>query len=252
MAGTITVIRVLIADDEKPARDKLARSLAAHADTQVVGLCCSGAEAARDIAAYRPDVAFLDIQMPEMSGLEVAAQLEAEDAPLVVFVTAFDEYAVRAFELNAVDYLLKPYDAERLAQSLSRVRERVNDRAARLGAVSTARSQIGSPDRLLVPQGELLRLIDTSLIESLEADDNYVHVRTHERSYLLRRTLQDLLLQLGDRQFVRIHKSAAVNLSAVQSFTPLFKGDYDVKLASGRELRMSRRFKDVLFARLGR
>jgi two-component system LytT family response regulator len=105
---------------------------------------------------------------------------------------------------------------------------------------------------LLVPEGQALRLIDTSLIESLEADDNYVHVRTREKTYLLRRTLQDLLLQLGEQQFVRIHKSAAVNLSAIQSFTPLFKGDYDVKLVSGRELRMSRRFKDALFARLGR
>lgn len=245
-------MRILIADDEKPARDKLARSLASHTDTQVVRLCCSGAQAARDIEACRPDVAFLDIQMPEMTGLEVAAQLEAEDAPLVVFVTAFDEYAVRAFELNVVDYLLKPYDAERLAQSLDRVRLRVTDKAARRGAVATARAQVGSPGRLLVPEGEVLRLIDTSLIESLEADDNYVHVQTHERSYLLRRTLQDLLLQLGDQQFVRIHKSAAVNLCAVKSFTPLFKGDYDVKLASGRELRMSRRYKDALFARLGR
>jgi len=246
------VIRILIADDEKPARDKLARSLGEHADTQVVGLCCSGAEAARDIAQARPDVAFLDIQMPEMTGLEVAAQLEVEDAPLIVFVTAFDEHAVRAFELNAVDYLLKPYDRERLAQALDRVRGRLHDKAARRGAVATARSQVGCPERLLVPEGQALRLIDTSLIESLEADDNYVHVRTRGKTYLLRRTLQDLLLQLGEQQFVRIHKSAAVNLSAVQSFTPLFKGDYDVKLVSGHELRMSRRFKDALFARLGR
>lgn len=246
------MIRMLIADDEKPARDKLARSLAKHADVQLIAASCSGADAAREIDNLRPDVVLLDIQMPQMTGLEVAAQLESTRAPLVVFVTAFDEHAVRAFELNAVDYLLKPYDSERLAQSLDRVRERLSDKAARQVAIATARSQLGACDRLLVPENEALRLIDVSLIESLEADDNYVQVYTREKIYLLRRTLQDLMLQLGEQQFLRIHKSAAVNLAAIQSFTPLFKGDYDVKLASGRELRMSRRFKDAVFARLGR
>jgi two-component system, LytTR family, response regulator len=246
------MIRVLIADDEKPARDKLARALGEHSDMELVAQCSSGTQAAQDIAQLHPDVAFLDIQMPGITGLEVAAQLELGQAPLIVFVTAFDEYAIRAFELNALDYLLKPYDQERLVHCLDRVRERQSDQVARQSPVAIARSQIGNCERLLVPEGEVLQLLDTSLIESLEADDNYVHVRTSTKSYLLRRTLQDLLLQLGEQRFVRIHKSAAVNLAAIRSFTPLFKGDYDVQLASGRELRMSRRFKDALFTRLGR
>ena len=246
------MIRLLIADDDKPARDKLARALAEHADIELVAQCSSGAEAAREIAKLHPDAALLDIQMPELSGLEVAAQLEPADAPLIVFVTAFDEHAIRAFEVKAIDYLLKPYDAERLAQSLTRIRGFLGDRAMRRMPIESARAQVGNCDRLLVPDGETLQLIDADSIESLEADDNYVHVRTAAKRYLLRRTLQDLLAQLGEEKFVRIHKSAAVNLAAIRSFTPLFKGDYEVKLANGRELRMSRRFKDALFARLGK
>ncbi len=244
-------MRILIAEDEKPARDKLARWVLEHGDIALVAQCADGFEAARAIETLRPDAALMDIQMPGMSGLDVAAQLDAERAPLIVFVTAFDEHAVRAFELNAVDYLLKPYDKERLNQMIARVRERLDLQSDRRAAVATARAQTSAAERLLVPTGELLQLIDASTIESLEADDNYVHVHAGSKRYVLRRTLQDLLAQLGAQRFVRIHKSAAVNIAAIQSFAPLFKGDYQVKLASGRELRMSRRYKDALFARLG-
>lgn len=246
------MMRILIAEDEKPARDKLARLLQERGDIALVAQCADGLEAARAIETARPDVALLDIQMPGMSGLELAAQLDAEYAPLIVFVTAFDEHAVRAFELNAVDYLLKPYDKERLAQTIARVRERLDLNPDRRAAVTIARTQTSAAERLLVPTGELLQLIDASSIESLEADDNYVHVHAGSKRYVLRRTLQDLLAQLGEQRFARIHKSAAVNIAAIQSFAPLFKGDYQVKLVSGRELRMSRRYKDALFARLGR
>jgi len=196
-------------------------------------------------------VVFLDIQMPGLSGLEIAAQLEPERAPLLVFVTAFDEHAVRAFDLNAIDYLLKPYDKDRLHKTLNRLRDRAGaaaPAAARAAAVHTARAQTSSSERLLVPDRDGLRLLDANLIHWLEADDNYVHVHTANAHFLLRRTLNDLLTQLGER-FVRIHKSAAVNLSEVASLSPLFKGDHEVKLRSGHTLRLSRRFKDELFAR---
>ncbi len=246
------MIRVIIAEDEKPARDKLARLLQKHEDIELLAQCADGFEAAKAIERARPDAALLDIQMPGLSGLEVASQLSREDAPLVVFITAFDEHAVRAFALNAVDYLLKPYDEQRLEQALLKVRERLDDKKARHAAVTIARSQTNAAERLLVPEKETLRLIDAATIESLEADDNYVHVYTATHRYILRRTLQDLLAQLGEQRFVRIHKSAAVNIASIQSFTPLFKGDYEVTLSSGRELRMSRRYKDALFARIGR
>jgi two-component system LytT family response regulator len=246
------MMRVLIADDESPARDKLQRWLGEQGDVEVVARSEDGLQAAAAIEQLRPDVAFLDIQMPGLNGLEVAAQLEQDTAPLIVFVTAFDEHAVKAFDLNAIDYLLKPYDKDRLLRSLGRVRDRLGNAESRASAVTTAREQTNSSERLLVPEGERLQLIDSASIDWLEADDNYVHVHTANRGYLLRRTLQDLLSQLGDQRFVRIHKSAAVNISAISSFTPLFKGDYEVSLRNGRTLRLSRRYKDALFARMGR
>jgi two-component system LytT family response regulator len=246
------MIRVLIADDEAPAREKLARWVAEQPGMVVGGFAEDGLMAAQHIERLRPEVAFLDVQMPGLSGLEVAAQLEESSAPLIVFVTAFDEHAVKAFELNAVDYLLKPYDKDRLLRALQRVRERLSTGESRTAAVAIARSQTASSERLLVPDGERLQLIDNTAIEWLEADDNYVHVHTAASRYLLRRTLQDLLMQLGEQRFVRIHKSAAVSLSAIASLTPLFKGDYEVELRNGRALRLSRRYRDALFARMGR
>jgi two-component system LytT family response regulator len=246
------MIRVLIADDEAPAREKLARWVAEQPGMVVAGFAEDGLMAAQHIERLRPEVAFLDVQMPGLSGLEVAAQLEESSAPLIVFVTAFDEHAVKAFELNAVDYLLKPYDKDRLLRALQRVRERLRTGESRTAAVAIARSQTASSERLLVPDGERLQLIDNTAIEWLEADDNYVHVHTAASRYLLRRTLQDLLMQLGEQRFVRIHKSAAVSLSAIASLTPLFKGDYEVELRNGRALRLSRRYRDALFARMGR
>jgi two-component system LytT family response regulator len=245
------MIRVLIVDDETPARDKLRRWLAEQPDIELVGESADGLAAAAAIASLQPEAVFLDIQMPGLSGLEVAAQLEPAQAPLLVFVTAFDEHAIKAFDLNAVDYLLKPYDKDRLHRTLNRLRERWKaGPGAAASAVHAARAQTGTSNRLLVPQGEQLQLIEATAIHWLEADDNYVHVHTGEARYMLRRTLNDLLEQLGER-FTRIHKSAAVNVAEIKSLAPLFKGDHEVTLRSGTVLRLSRRFKDNLFARIG-
>jgi two-component system LytT family response regulator len=246
------MIRTLIVDDEAPARAKLQRWLAEQDDIDVIAAAADGLAAADIIATADPQVVFLDIQMPGMSGLEVAAQLEPEAAPLLVFVTAHDEHAIKAFELNAIDYLLKPYDKERLLRTLGRIRLRLMSPQSVGNAVRTARSQVGPSERLLVPEGDRLRPIECEHIQWLQADDNYVHVHTQDRDFLLRRTLQDLLEQLGAQRFVRIHKSTAINLAEVHSLEPLFKGDYDVVLRSGQRLRMSRRYKDLLFGRMGR
>src|SRR5262249_36606227 len=152
-------IRALIAEDEWASRAKLAMWLAEQGDIEVVAQAEDGLAAAAALAATATDVAFLDIQLPGLSGLEVAAQLEPGEAPLLVFVTAFNEHAVRAFELNAVDYLLKPFDKDRLLHTLARVRERIRDRAARAVAVNTARAQSNSSERLLVPDGEQLQML---------------------------------------------------------------------------------------------
>jgi len=246
------MIRAVIADDEAPAREKLERWVAEQPDMTVAGTAEDGLSAARHIERLRPDVAFLDVQMPTLSGLQVAAQLEPSSAPLIVFVTAFDEHAVKAFDLNAVDYLLKPYDLDRFARTVQRVRERLHAHESGATAVAVGRAGAPSCERLLVPDGERLQLIDAASIEWLEADDNYVHVHTAARNYLLRRTLQDLLSQLGEQRFVRIHKSTAVNLGSIGSLTPLFKGDYEIQLHNGRALRLSRRYREAFFARIGR
>jgi two-component system LytT family response regulator len=249
------MIRVLIADDEAPARDKLRRWIAAQSDFEIAAEAADGLAAAQSITTHSPDVVFLDVQMPGLSGLEVAAQLEPAAAPLLVFVTAYDEHAIKAFELNAVDYLLKPYDKDRLLRTLERLRVRRAEphAAERAGdAVRTARERTGTSDRLLVPHGESLQLIDATTIHWLEADDNYVHVHTPNARYMIRRTLGDLLAQLGEHRFARIHKSAAINLAQIGRLVPLFKGDYEVRLRDGKVLRLSRRFKDEFFARLPR
>ncbi|MDB5968281.1 MAG: hypothetical protein JWQ90_731 [Hydrocarboniphaga sp.] len=246
------MITVVIVDDEAPARAKLRRWLEEQSDIDIVAEAADGPGAARAIATHAPDFVLLDIQMPGISGLELAAQLESGAAPVIVFVTAFDEHAVRAFDLNAVDYLLKPYDQERFLRMLERVRARLKNREDRSRAVATARSRSTASERLLVPEGESLHMIDSSSILWIEADDNYLRVHTAARHYLLRRTLRDLLLQLGEQRFVQIHKSTAVNIAEIRSLDPLFKGDYEIQLRSGERLRLSRRYRQALFDRTGR
>jgi two-component system LytT family response regulator len=245
------MIRTLIVDDEVRARDKLQRWLAEQADIEIVAQAQDGVSAAEAIARDSPDLVFLDIQMPGLSGLEVASQLEPSGAPILVFVTAYDAHAVRAFDLNAVDYLLKPYDKDRLIRCLGRIRGRLSSSQIS-AAVQIARAQTGTSDRLLVPNGESLQLLDAASIHWLQADDNYVQVHTATRAYLIRRTLNDLMLQLGEQRFARIHKSTAVNLAEITALAPLFKGDYEVQLRSGATLRLSRRYRQELFARMGR
>jgi two-component system LytT family response regulator len=246
------MMRAVIVDDEEPARAKLRRWLGNESDIEIAGEFADGLGAAHSIITSSPDVVFLDVQMPGLTGLQVASQFEAKAAPLVVFVTAYDAHALAAFDLNAVDYLLKPYDEERFRRALDRVRGRFRSPATRRSAVRVAREQTGISDRLLVPAGHGLRLIDCADIHSLEADDNYVHVHTADQQYILRRTLSDLLQQLGEQRFVRIHKSAAVNVAEIDALSPLFKGDYELRLRSGKLLRLSRRYTDELFHLTGR
>jgi two-component system LytT family response regulator len=246
------MIRAVIVDDEAPARAKLRRWLEREPDIEIAGEFADGLGAAQAIMAGSADLVFLDIQIPGLDGLQLAAQLEPETSPLLVFVTAYDAHALAAFDLNAVDYLLKPYDDERFRRALERVRMRFRAADPRGSAVRMARTQTGVSDRLLVPASDGLRMIDCAGIHSLEADDNYVRVHTGGQQYLLRRTLRDLLHQLGEQRFVRIHKSAAVNIGEIEALAPLFKGDYELRLRSGRLLRLSRRYAADLFNRTGR
>jgi two-component system, LytTR family, response regulator len=246
------MIKAFIVDDEAPAREKLRIWLHDTQDFSVIGEFGDGLSAANGLEERTSDVVFLDVQMPGLTGLELAAQLEPALTPLLVFVTAYDAHALAAFELNAVDYLLKPYDRDRFGRTLDRVRDRLKLGGSRAAQVSLARAQTGVSDRLLVPTADGLRMIESASVHSLEADDNYVHVHTSGQCFVLRRTLQDLLVQLGEQRFVRVHKSAAVNVTEIDSLTPLFKGDFEIRLRSGKLLRLSRRYTAGLFRLMGR
>lgn len=221
------MIRVLIVEDEAPARAKLRQWLADSPDMEVVGEASDGAAALAAVAAHAPHVVFLDIQIPQKNGLAVADEISARDGPLVVFVTAYGEHALEAFDSNAIDYLLKPYDKERFSRALNRVR-------ARLG-----RLKVG-PNRLLLPIRDELQVVDCSEITHIRAEGNYVRVYANERSYLLRRTLQEMLSELAPTTFIRIHRSCVVNIDQIRGVKALGGGAAEVQLKTSERLRVSK------------
>ncbi len=231
-------MRILIVDDERPARDKLRRMLAQEPDVSAIEEARDGVEALERAASFAPDAIFLDVQMPEVSGLEVAASLP-HPAPLIVFATAFDEYAVPAFDANAIDYLLKPFDTARLQRAMQRLRERLASRAAQAQRTPGA---IGLPLRqLLVSERGATRVVPVADIEWLETADNYVVLHTAQGAPLLRQTLTDLLDSLGG-QFVRCHRRAAVRLSLVEKIDQ----EGQLVLRSGALVPLGRNFKPAI------
>jgi two-component system LytT family response regulator len=236
-------MRILIVDDERPARDKLRRMLEQEAGVAAIDEACDGIEALQRIGEFRPDALFLDIQMPELSGIELAASLPAP-APLVVFVTAFDEYAIRAFDADAIDYLLKPYDQPRLQRALARLRERLaTAQAPRAGAPALPVRQ------LLVSERGATRIVRTADIGWIETADNYVVLHTAHGAPLLRQTLGALVASLGPA-FVRCHRRAAVQLDWIERVVPLDKGDCELVLRGGARVPCSRQYRAALVERL--
>lgn len=231
-------MRVLIVDDEAPARARLKRLLSAFDDLQIAGEASDGAEALEQAARFAPDVLFLDVQMPELSGLDVAASLP-DGGPAVVFVTAFDRYAIDAFDAQAVDYLLKPVDPARLARTVQRLRERR----------SLSRARAAPPAQLVIPDRGRMHVVRCEEIDWLEAADNYVTVHAGAQHWLMRRTLAGLLADLGDA-FVRCHRSAAVATVHVAQLRPRDKGDATVVMRSGAEVACSRQYRAELVRRL--
>jgi two-component system LytT family response regulator len=234
-------MRVLIVDDERPARDKLQRMLELEPGISALQVACDGVEALEQCAAFLPDVAFLDIQMPEVTGIELAASLPAP-APLVVFVTAYDQYAVQAFDANAIDYLLKPYDQARLQRALVRVRERLRTRET--PGVTTLPVR-----QLLLTERGVTRVVKVDDIAWIETADNYVVLHTATSQPLLRQTLTGLLAQLGDA-FVRCHRRAAVRPALVEHVVSLDKSDCELVLRGGMRVPCSRQYRAALMDRL--
>jgi two-component system, LytTR family, response regulator len=236
-------MRILIVDDERPARDKLRRLLEREADVTALAEARDGVEALEQIDAFKPDVAFLDIQMPEVSGLEVAASLPAP-APLIVFVTAFDQYAIQAFDANAIDYLLKPYDQARLQRALERVRQR-------LAAPAPLPAFDGGHQirQLLITERGVTRIIRVDQVQWIETADNYVVLHTATEKPLMRQTLAGLLDKLAPR-FVRCHRRAAVQLEWIESVVALDKGDCELVLRGGARVPCSRQHKAAILDKL--
>ena len=229
-------LRVLVVDDEPPARRRLCRLLGDMPDVIVVGEAGDGGGAVALSVELRPDVVLLDIQMPAPSGLDVVSRLP-EPRPHVIFVTAFDRFAVRAFELQALDYLLKPVTAARLAESLSR---------ARRGAHAPA----GVLQRIPVKRAGRIDLVDTTTIEWIEAADNYAVIHTAAGRYVIRETLSGLGSLLDTDRFARVHRSAIVALPYVQRMMPAERGDWTAHMKSGARVSVSRTYRQALFDRL--
>ena len=269
MTSATRPIRTVIADDEIAARNKLRRLLGAHRDIAIVDEATTGVEAIDSVRRHAPDLLFLDIRMPEIDGLTALGTFDANVRPLVVFVTAYDVYAVRAFAEQALDYLLKPYDAGRLAASLDRVRERrelshrpsiaaVHEliERAQEDALSNAIAANGASGeflrRITVRSTGKIEIVLVSEIEWIEAAGNYVRLHTPSARPLLRETMRNLVERLDPAHFVRIHRGAVVNLDTIVKLEPLVSGDCLVRLRSGMRLRMSRSFRPDVEARLQR
>jgi two-component system, LytTR family, response regulator len=242
-------MNVLIVDDETPARRKVRDLLEREPDVRVIGEAADGADAVARIGADAPDVVFLDIQMPKLDGFDVIEAIGLDRMPLVVFVTAFDEHAVRAFEVQALDYLLKPFSPKRFSQVLDRVRERI----AAPTSVQLARQlqqallSIQPPryvSQLLVEKGrdrEVLLRLDT--VTRIVADGNYLRFLAGDGEYLRRGVLSEIESRLDPEKFLRINRSELVKLDAVAEFQPWFHGDYRVKMKDGTVLTWSRRYR---------
>jgi two-component system, LytTR family, response regulator len=250
-------VRVLIVDDEAPARRTLRSYLAGEAAVEIVGEAGSGPEAVEAIRAQRPDVVLLDVQMPGMNGFQVLEALGSECLAAVVFVTAYDEFAVEAFEVAAVDYLLKPFTRARFHKALTRAIAAAGpgdvhrESLARVLQAVLARDR-RTVGRLLVREGERMFFVPSSAIVRLSAEGNYVRVQTTSGWHEVRETLARLESRFDPEQFVRVHRSEILNLSFVVEIQKLFHGDLMVVLKNGDNVRVSRRYADRLLAPGGR
>ncbi len=250
---TASQIRTIIVDDEPLARRGIRARLAASGDVSVVGECANGRTAVESIHSLAPDLIFLDVQMPEVDGFGVVEAVTAKRMPIVIFVTAYDSHALRAFEAHAIDYLLKPIDDARFAQALGRVRERVRDRTAgalaqQLSALldDVTRAGAASLDRVAVRDRGRLVLLDPRDIEWVAADGDYLRVNASARSYLVRETLTAMEARLPALRFVRIHRSSIVNVAHIAALEPLPNREFVVVLRDGTRLRSSRSYEDRL------
>jgi two-component system LytT family response regulator len=252
-------IRTLVADDEPIARARVVSLLSGEQDIELVRECATGEEARAAIEQEQLDLLFLDIQMPEMSGIDLARTIQANGMPAVVFVTAYDQYALRAFEVHALDYLLKPFSSDRFRAALGHAREHLSKRKAGGDTASTAPQSVvrdqqaaGRRNRLMVKSGGRIHFVRTGDIDWCEAAGNYVRMHVAQQEYLIRDTMSHLESQLDGQQFMRIHRSTIVNVDRIQEMQSSFNGEYVVLLRNATRLTLSRGYRDAIQARLGK
>lgn len=251
-------IRVLIVDDESLARDMLREMLQNDPQAVIVGESVNGREAVEAVKTHSPDLIFLDVQMPELGGFEVLEKLGSANLPHIIFVTAYDQYAVRAFEVHALDYLLKPFDQERFDLSWQRAKTQINrdqnggsdQRILQLLEELKAGSRY--LERLVIKASGRIYFLETREIDWIEAEGNYVSVHSGKKAHLLRETISSLEQQLDPKQFVRIHRSAIVRIDRIQELQPWFHGEYRVILNGGTQLTLSRNYREKLHEALGK
>jgi two-component system, LytTR family, response regulator len=245
-------IRALIVDDEPLAREGVRLYLEGSPDIQVIGEAASGEEAVELIESLRPDLLFLDVRMPGLDGFAVLEAVGAERMPLTIFTTAYDQFALRAFDAHAIDYILKPYDRERFERAVERARAQLNARRRveideRLGSLlEELRAREQYAERLVVRAGGRIIILRLDEIDWFEAASNYVRIRAGGREYLLRETMTALEAKLDPAQFVRIHRSTIVRIDRIRELEPLFQGDYVVILTDGTRLTSSRGYRERL------
>jgi two-component system LytT family response regulator len=246
-------MRTLIVDDETPARERLKRYLATLEGVDVIGEAQDGVQAVEMIEAQSPELVLLDIQMPGLDGFGVVEALE--DPPAIIFVTAYDQYAIRAFEVHALDYLLKPFSRERLAKAIRRAREALaegQDLSAQLRPLLEGLAADGQYlTRLAVRDRESIRVLDVDEVDWIGIEDEQVMVHVGDQAYPVRRTLTELEARLDPKRFFRAHRSAVVNLDRVQEIIPWFKGSHILRLTTGAEVDLSRAQSRILRKILG-
>ncbi|HUA63573.1 MAG TPA: LytTR family DNA-binding domain-containing protein [Verrucomicrobiae bacterium] len=235
-------LRAVIVDDEELARGFLREMLAAHAEIEVAGECANGFEAVKTISESSPDLLFLDVQMPKLDGFEVLELVSSgnPNPPLVIFVTAYDQYAMRAFDAHAVDYLLKPFSAERFERALERAKARLGQRGLPPGLAEEARAPEQRPQRMVVKDGSKVHVIPIDKLDYVEAEGDYVALHSAGKSYLKQQTISAVEGLLDPSRFVRVHRSAIVNLERITRIEPYARDSRIAILADGARLPVSR------------
>src|SRR5215813_3917862 len=245
-------VRVVIVDDEPIAREGVRTQLLREPEVEIVAECGNGLEAVEAIRDLSPDLLFLDVQMPGMDGFEVMQTVGLDAVPAVVFVTAYDKYALQAFEVNAVDYLLKPFDAERFQKAFQRALVQIERSSTAIisenlkALLESLKPGARFLERLVVKSKGRIFFLPASEIDWIESADNYVSLHSGRETHLIRETLTALETKLNTQEFVRIRHSAIVNVKRIRELRPLFKGEYEIVLQNGTKLTSSRRYRQRL------